>query len=703
MQRFIIFFIGILFCLGMVAGEIVVNFDDIVGSWEGVGVWTRTTDTEEWDRLTPLEASHLVTGDFDADGADDILGVWDFGVWILYACNDEWKQPGVPREGLIWLAAADMNGDGQDDILGSFTVGIWWLDLDTQTWTRLLGTSADMLAAGDIDLDRKDDLVAYVNHVIWVRYSRTGIWNNILRSQSLIGLTCGDMNGDSKADILGSFSDPGGVWLRDSESGDWSRLHTQPANQITVGDLDGDGLDDLLGMWDSAPGIWARYTATGQWDRLFGTSALSFASYNRFGFIPSNLTGIVRDSVTGQGVSGTTITFGNYQATTNSVGQFSIEVGPSCGEISGEWVVYHDEYKFSFTSCLSNIFLDASHGAQINPWISPRSTAGYEKRLLSGRIKDIDENEISDGSYVSINIYSSDWGSSNLFCFYDSGSGGYLVETPTFGDDCLVVFSWFGGHEGSAMVNSVNLSTSTLLNITEQNPDVVNTMLIKNDMVIYILETPYGYVNGSMFQHPGPGSIDVALKINNPYDYPGYWLRQTLYEDNPVMGHGKIYHATSDEIALITNPTVTLPDTSDTLGPDGIGNAASISLANGILSVDPIPNTDAYLFYFDEEVINPNTGESEYHPLGEIMSFTHELTIPQTILTEFSGKNIRVGYMPQTNEGLYHLESLSMHPNQLMLLALKVASLGIENPLSNPSDPNSEGPYIPYRKVISFD
>jgi hypothetical protein len=49
--------------------------------------------------------------------------------------------------------------------------------------------------------------------------------------------------------------------------GRWVKIST-PGEQVTTGDLDGDGTDDLIGLWTSQGGIWVKYSKTGAWSKL---------------------------------------------------------------------------------------------------------------------------------------------------------------------------------------------------------------------------------------------------------------------------------------------------------------------------------------------------------------------------------------------------------------------------------------------------
>jgi len=60
------------------------------------------------------------------------------------------------------------------------------------------------------------------------------------------------MNGDGKAELLGSWAGQGVFW-RNNTTGAWTQLAT-PATKVVAGDLDGDGIADLIGIWPSQGG-----------------------------------------------------------------------------------------------------------------------------------------------------------------------------------------------------------------------------------------------------------------------------------------------------------------------------------------------------------------------------------------------------------------------------------------------------------------
>jgi hypothetical protein len=231
---------------------------DLLGSWTS-GVYSRNTSTGEWTYLT-TSASQIAAGDLDADGIDDVVGVWpSSGIWVKYSSTGNWEYlTSAPS----WIAVGDTNGDHKAEILGLWDSAIWSRDGESGAWNNLT-SGASQIALGDMDGDGKADLVGVWSTGVWAKYSSTGQWK-YLTSSPTAPIACGDLNGDGKSDLLGIWN--GAVYVMDSATEQWTKL-TEGASQVTAGDLDGDGKDDLIGIW-STTGVWIKYSSTGSWASL---------------------------------------------------------------------------------------------------------------------------------------------------------------------------------------------------------------------------------------------------------------------------------------------------------------------------------------------------------------------------------------------------------------------------------------------------
>ena len=101
-----------------------------------------------------------------------------------------------------------------------------------------------------------------------MKYSSTGTWERL--SSSADGISAGDMNGDGRDDLLGTWGGQG-VYYKDSDTGSWVKMASS-ATQVAAGDIDGDGTDDLLGIWPDQSGVWVKNSSDQTWEKLSSTA-----------------------------------------------------------------------------------------------------------------------------------------------------------------------------------------------------------------------------------------------------------------------------------------------------------------------------------------------------------------------------------------------------------------------------------------------
>ncbi len=241
---------------------------DLVGTWDGQGVYARSSETGAWTALAS-PADLIVCGDLGGDGQDDLIGIWggQNGVWVRNSADGAWAfLSNAARR----VAAGDMNGDRRVDFLGTWDgQGVYYKDSVSGSWV-LMATPADLLAAGDLDGDGKDDLVGVwpSQAGVWTKLSKAGTWSYLGSAAS--DIAAGDMNGDGRVDFLGTWAGQG-VFYNDSISGEWVKM-ASPAGRITAGDLDNDGFDDLIGLWPGQAGIWVKYSRSQTWAYIGSTA-----------------------------------------------------------------------------------------------------------------------------------------------------------------------------------------------------------------------------------------------------------------------------------------------------------------------------------------------------------------------------------------------------------------------------------------------
>ncbi|MEW5627144.1 FG-GAP-like repeat-containing protein, partial [Streptomyces hydrogenans] len=221
-------------------------------------------ETRGWQDRTMLLRTDLA-GDYDADGRMDVLTAYNYekattGLYVAKANSEGGHNPpqeywsadatefGYPRT--KWVSG-DFNGDGRDDVVGFYgfatgAVTAWSflsqaagspvthksINLETG-WNWALSTPL----AGDVNGDGRDDLVFVYNYGDGV----TGVFRSL-------------------ANADGTFADP--VLSYKSASGYWWSENVR----YTMGDTNGDGRDDIVAFYGFVSGAAGLYTFTAKAD-----------------------------------------------------------------------------------------------------------------------------------------------------------------------------------------------------------------------------------------------------------------------------------------------------------------------------------------------------------------------------------------------------------------------------------------------------
>ena len=229
---------------------------------DGVWIWDDTAQT--WSLIpSTADISMIATGNIDGDSFDDLIAVQPSGLYVRLSVTGQWVK--LTEKLPNWITAGDMNDDGLDDVIGSWINGVYYMDSATGRWSWL-SSAAKQIAAGNIGGTRDDLVWANDDNDLWVRLSSDTSWRQIESYLPIYWITTGNMAGDSRADIIGSYTN--GTWYWNSATDVWSKI-TVPAEQVAAGDIDGDGRDDLVGVWPS--GVWIKYSATGLWRKISAT------------------------------------------------------------------------------------------------------------------------------------------------------------------------------------------------------------------------------------------------------------------------------------------------------------------------------------------------------------------------------------------------------------------------------------------------
>ncbi len=121
---------------------------------------------------------------------------------------------------------------------------------------------------------RVDVLASWSVDGLYQRNSETGEWTRITSSASQIA-SSSDLTGDGLGDIVGvwsTYTDGGKLWLKSSETGNWISLSGAPG-ALAVADINGDRKSEVLGVWGSDLWSWTYSNGSGKWDLVFSISS----------------------------------------------------------------------------------------------------------------------------------------------------------------------------------------------------------------------------------------------------------------------------------------------------------------------------------------------------------------------------------------------------------------------------------------------
>ena len=89
-------------------------------------------------------------------------------------------------------------------------------------------------------------------------------WTEVAKSAP-VSLTAGDVTGDGRFEIIGTWSD--GIWYRDVAASSWTKMTSSvPEGDIAAGDFTGDGKADVASIWPT--GLWYQDGDTLAWTKI---------------------------------------------------------------------------------------------------------------------------------------------------------------------------------------------------------------------------------------------------------------------------------------------------------------------------------------------------------------------------------------------------------------------------------------------------
>jgi hypothetical protein len=218
-------------------------------SFDGASFW-------QWQQFEGTAMSAVAAGDFDGDGAADVMRVTATG----------WQWSGSGREGWAFLntLTQPISQLGFGDFVGfTFTdvvraTGSEWQVSEggTSPWRSLYMTTRPLSSAafGDFEGDGHTDAF-FADGTQWsiVQSFSPRVTRHYTQPYKLAELRFGNFVGDSKMDVLRSTGSEWLVWDRVSQTWNHLGFSSIPLSQLTFADFDGDGFTDIA---RSANGQW---------------------------------------------------------------------------------------------------------------------------------------------------------------------------------------------------------------------------------------------------------------------------------------------------------------------------------------------------------------------------------------------------------------------------------------------------------------
>jgi len=349
------------------------------------------------------------------------------------------------------------------------------------------------------------------------------------------------------------------------------------------------------------------------------------------------LSGQVVDMYTGQPVSGASIVCASFSGTSASNGSFSIDLGAGATAYSGGYSVSAPTYAFTYINPVTLYTGHLPGYPSLLLSLLPINSSGYTTHTIAGKIYNSTSTEIANGSSVNFYVLNANGGFTTKSLVY---SGGYSLQTMTFGSSCLVVAAASGV---MVVLNNVDLSAlSTTLDLhatTQMNVSVTGDQVNNSGTLVYTLYQPNGLVNaGSVNLSTNPANLAIV----NPNNYLGYWVQQQIIANTPSAGNEELLLSGTPR-GTVDGSAVVLQPIAQSFCPSAVPNASLLtySSGSGVLSVSSVMGANLYMF----TLLN---GSSQQ--IGLIYSGSPSVTLPASIKAMLAGQNVNVQIVPMTTD-----------------------------------------------------
>ncbi|MEX2964669.1 FG-GAP repeat domain-containing protein [Microbulbifer sp. TYP-18] len=195
------------------------------------------------------DPGELSIGDFDGDGAKDLLRS-DGSKWYLSSgARESWEEWSAKSESLSNIRFGDFDGDGETDAFKAEGY-IWYVSWSAKgSWEFLKASELPIsqLTVGDFDGDGISDIWYKIGDQWYISWGGVSSGQATLSSEiSLSELRFGDFDGDGRTDI---FRTNGSDWFVSwgAQEG-WMRLSSSSVQleKLSFCDMNGDGATDVI-------------------------------------------------------------------------------------------------------------------------------------------------------------------------------------------------------------------------------------------------------------------------------------------------------------------------------------------------------------------------------------------------------------------------------------------------------------------------
>ncbi len=289
-----------------------------LGLWVGLSDGQGQFNTTQWARWDSHKSMHVLKGNFNGDDYDDVMkidvpvntsGYSNLGLWVGLSDGQgqfnttQWARWDSHKD--MHVLVGDFDGDGNDDLAkidvpvntsGYSNLGVWVGLSDGQgqfnssRWARWDSHKDMHVLVGDFDGDGNDDLLKIDVPVNTSGYSNLGVWVGLSDGQGQFNssrwaqwdshkdmhVLVGKFNNDPYDDIMkidvpvntSGYSNLG-VWvgLSDGQGSftttQWARWDSHKNMHVLVGDFNASGLADLMKI--DTPVNTSGYSRLGLW------------------------------------------------------------------------------------------------------------------------------------------------------------------------------------------------------------------------------------------------------------------------------------------------------------------------------------------------------------------------------------------------------------------------------------------------------